>query len=318
MWYAANRFGMANLLFLSLALTGCGRSSAPEVEPVTGASKPPSQATTDPAKDSAQAAQLAILQIRPSKLTTSEWKRAVAELPAVFREGLTGTDEEKARAVGMLAWAFEYENGPILCWIEVGETGQQTVEIATSVLRAYSNPSTKAHGRVLLWLQPRSSSAMRPEIRDRLAKNPNQVPDYFLALAPDDTPVRQWSRNPGFGKPQVPLWFGWGQADLKETSDAVTLKAGAEGTILLLEATEKGVAAPRGAKLVLKAERRNPLYKSPHIYSLDCRWPHRGILNNFLFSSRGVSDGSTIITDSSASKVCLPFRRTRSGPVIDL
>jgi hypothetical protein len=99
---------------------------------------------------------------------------------------------------------------------------------------------------------------MRPEIRDRLARNPNQVPDYILALAPDDTPVAQWSRTPGFGKPQVPLWFGWSQADLEETYDAVTLKAGAEVTILLLEATEKGAAAPRGAKVVLKAERWNP------------------------------------------------------------
>jgi hypothetical protein len=99
---------------------------------------------------------------------------------------------------------------------------------------------------------------MRQEVRDRLAKNPKQIPDYFLALALDDAPAAHWSRTPDFGKPQVPLWFGWGQADLKETSDAVTLKAGAEGTILLLEATEKGVAAPRSAKVVLKAGRRSP------------------------------------------------------------
>ena len=103
MWRVANALGMAGLLLLSLALTGCGRSGAPEVEPSKRASVPPSQAATDSSRNSAQAAQPAVLQIRPSKLTAGEWKRSVAELPAVFRAGLTGTDEEKARALGLLA-----------------------------------------------------------------------------------------------------------------------------------------------------------------------------------------------------------------------
>jgi hypothetical protein len=200
--------------------------------------------------------QSADLRIRPAQVSTADWKRALTELPAIFREGLTGTDKEKAHGMGLLAWAFEYENGPVMCSIDVWESGQQTV--AGGIHRT-GFPSAKTQGHILLWLQPRSSSAMAKGIRDRLGKDPKQTPDYHLGLVIDDGRAAYWSHWPGFNKPQVPLWFGWPKADVKQTADQATAKEGAEATMLRLEASDGAPLAPRGVQLVLKAKRY--LYK---------------------------------------------------------
>jgi len=193
------------------------------------------------------------LTIRPAKLTADEVKHVLAELPAVFRAGLTGSPEEQMRALGLRTWAFSYEGGPITGWFEVQETGQATLPPRIPHIPGANYRAKWESGRIVIWLQPRSAKEMRPDVRNRLAKAPRQVPDYFLGL--DMGPGQGFNRQsnwPGFREPQAPLWFGWAKADVKEASDPVVLQTGETGTLLLAEATEKDAAKPRAARLALK------------------------------------------------------------------
>jgi hypothetical protein len=201
------------------------------------------------------------MHFEPAQVQPEELRHVLSELPAPFRQDLAGTDEERARDLGLRVWALEYSGGPILCWLSVEETGQRTFALSNfpdSARTSYQGSDAES-GRILLWLQPRASREMNPQVKQRLGRNEPQVPNLVLGFDIAGAPK---IRASDFGSgPVVPLWFGWDEAALNEVSRPLTLTSGGEATMLLVEATEgkprEGVP-PRTVKLALKVKPKPP------------------------------------------------------------
>jgi hypothetical protein len=201
-----------------------------------------------------QVTQPTVLEIRPREVTADEVQYAVSELPAAFREGLSGSEAEVAKQLGLRDWAFDFTGGPFGCWIDIEETGQQTAGPLPS--RKHPEMTINCDGKegvLLFWFQPRITPQIPQPLKERFLGNKTGPPDLCLAL---DTNGKKTLRMANYGKPAtpiVPLWFGWKDAEVKEQLDPVILKAAQTATILVIEATEKDVSNPRRVKLFITA-----------------------------------------------------------------
>ena len=106
------RWLVVGVIFVTAASLGC--SGRPADQPNQGAPAPTKP--IEPPKD----------RVRPVALTAEDWKTALPrEYPAVLRRGMS--DEQLAKDLDLQAWAFEFNGGPLYCWLEFEESGQKTV-----------------------------------------------------------------------------------------------------------------------------------------------------------------------------------------------
>jgi hypothetical protein len=189
-----------------------------------------------------------LLRMTPREATDDEIKYAISQLPEGFRAALQNTNPENAGRLDLRVWAFDYEGGPFNLIVET--IGAESDRIN------FNNPRLRCEGekgRVLIWLQPRESSRMAPELREKFRTNQPPVPNLALGI---DTNDQRTVRLDSFGnpdKPVVPWWFGWNDADVSESTTPVSLKIGEVRSILRIEATEKGVPNPRKVILSFQA-----------------------------------------------------------------
>jgi hypothetical protein len=194
----------------------------------------------------------AVLRIMPRDAADEEVKHALSQLPQCFRDALPDLNPVNAARLDLRVWAFDFEGGPFDMIIETIDA-----ETKTSGLNAHSLRGEDERGRMLIWLQPCESSRMAPEIRDRFRANKSQVPDLAVGIEANDRPIlgdAPHFRSPD--KPAAPLWFGWTEVDLQESRPPVNLKVREVGTLLRLEATERGVEKPRKIILSFQAVKR--------------------------------------------------------------
>jgi hypothetical protein len=187
-----------------------------------------------------------VLKITPRDPTAEEIKHAITQLPEGFRDALPDTNPAQAARLDLNVWAFDFEGGPFNLIIEtIGAESNDKVNMREPRLRCEGE-----RGRLLIWLQPRDSSKMAPELRDRFRPNKPQVPNLVVGIDSNDQQTLRATTSFGSrDKPLVPLWFGWKRADVHESKSPATLKVGEVASILRLEATEKDVEKPR--KIIL-------------------------------------------------------------------
>jgi hypothetical protein len=143
--------------------------------------------------------------------------------------------EELADFLGIITWAFTYDGGSPLCWVEVTEEGQKTVsqprilEVKTAQAGVNS-----AGGKILLLVKP---GDIQLRVNSRVARG-----------------------GAGIGLPQDALWWGWKAYSGSTTrlQRPVALKEGHEIMLLRYDVEEpKSVAKdaqhPRKVHMVVKA-----------------------------------------------------------------
>jgi hypothetical protein len=190
-----------------------------------------------------------LFDIKPRDARPDEVGQALAGLPKNFREGLTGTDAEIARQLGLQAWAYDFTGGPFGAWIDIEEEGQQTAKSPMPKNGTMRLNCDAEAGVLLFWLQPRTTRDMSPELKKRMLADKPPVPNLFIGLTTNGKPTLDLSRYDNPDQPIEPLWFGWKLATVETDRDVATLKDGQEKVILEIRATEANT--PRKAKLVL-------------------------------------------------------------------
>ena len=219
-------WGSGSLLGLTLLAGGCRKTAAP-----------------------------AVLEIQPREVSPDELKYAVTQLPTGFRDGLSGSEAEIAKQLGLRVWAFDFKGGPFGAWIEIEETGQQTAQSPFARTPGMTLRCDGEEGMLLFWFQPRITQQMAQPLKDRLLGNEPQVPNLFVAVETDGKRTMRMEQHGNPDKPVVPLWFGWKEAELTEQASPATLNSGEYAAILLIEATEKIADNPRRAKLVFTVQK---------------------------------------------------------------
>ncbi len=191
-----------------------------------------------------------LLTITPRDATQEEIKHAIAQLPEGFRTALPDMNATNASRLDLHVWAFDFEGGPFNMIIETTGAESDAINWREPRIRCAAD-----RGRLLIWLQPRESQRMAAELRDRFRSNKPQVPNLTVGI---DTNDRSTVRDDNFGnpdKPVVPLWFGWKEADAKESKTPLTLKVGEVGSLLRIEAIEKSFEHPRKIVMSFQAEK---------------------------------------------------------------
>jgi hypothetical protein len=149
------------------------------------------------------------------------------------------TGAEVAQVLGMDARTFEFSGGPILCWLEVEETGQQTLPKGWAD-DLKKNPSQRDKGKVVFAF-PDPSLAVNPEAR------------FALGYVSDGAVQRQSAAVPEKG-----LWLGdWkGGRTIKINGpldgQRFTVERGKDVTLLEVVVEENGAAKPHRVKVRLK------------------------------------------------------------------
>jgi hypothetical protein len=192
------------------------------------------------------------LEITPREVRSAELIYAVSELPAGFREGLSGSEPEMAKQLGLQVWAFDFKGGPFGCWIDIEEKGQQTA-ISPFPRSATARIGCEGEEGVLLfWFLPRTTPQMPQHLKDRFLSNTPKVPNLFIALDCNGKKTLDMSQYDNPDKPIVPLWFGWKEAEARTQAHTAVLEPEKLATILMIEATEREAAgSPKKVKLSL-------------------------------------------------------------------
>jgi hypothetical protein len=224
--------------FALMVTTALGCSGKPADQPGQGAPEPPKQVarTQD--------------RIRPVALTAEDWKAALArEYPAVLREGMS--DEQLAKDLERQAWAFEFTGGPLRCWVEVEEAGQETMPPRQPSQGEWECDARE--GRCVFSVGREASERMK-RIMQKLGKDAHSesVTVDLRFRSPADG--RSGSFGASHGGP--PLWYGWpGEKSFAVRADPVGAATEEVFTIVRLECAEPAPAkkdAPRKVVLVLK------------------------------------------------------------------
>jgi hypothetical protein len=144
-----------------------------------------------------------------------------------------------AQVLGMDARTFEFAGGPLLCWLEVEETGQQTLPKGWAD-DLKKNPSQRDKGKVVFAF-PDPSLAVNPGAR------------FALGYLGDAAVQRQSAAVPDKG-----LWLGdWkGGRTIKINGpldgQRFTVERGKDVTLLEIAVEENGAAKPHRVKVTLK------------------------------------------------------------------
>jgi hypothetical protein len=181
-----------------------------------------------------------LLTITPRDATADEIRYAITQLPEGFRAALPDTNPANAARLDLRVWAFDFVGGPFDMVIETLGAESDQVNFREPRLRCDAE-----RGRLLIWLQPRESAKMAPELRDKFRANKPQVPNLAIGIDTNDRTTLRMSSSGNPDKPVVPWWFGWKDADVRETTAPLALKVREVGSLLRIEATEKGVANTR-------------------------------------------------------------------------
>ncbi|HEV3384901.1 MAG TPA: hypothetical protein VG097_08790 [Gemmata sp.] len=182
-----------------------------------------------------------LLNITPRDASTDEIKHALTQLPEGFRAALPDLNPANAGRLDLHVWAFDFDGGPFDLAIEtLGADSDKVSWRGEPRLRCDGE-----RGRLLIWIQPRESAKMDPELREKFCSNKPQVPNLAIGI---DTNDKSTLRMDSYGipdKPFVPWWFGWKEVEVHESKTPLTLKVREVGSVLRIEAIEKGVANPR-------------------------------------------------------------------------
>lgn len=191
-----------------------------------------------------------LFRMTPREATHEEIEHALTQLPEGFQTALSHTNPSNAARLDLHVWAFDFEGGPFSTIIET--TGAESSDKLD-----FREPRLKCdaeRGRLLIWLQPRESNKMAPELRDRFRTNKPQVPNLAIGIDANDRSTLRMTTSFGHpDKPIVPLWFGWKDADVQEARMPLSLKVGEVGSFLRIEAVEKGSANPRKVVMSFQA-----------------------------------------------------------------
>jgi hypothetical protein len=194
--------------------------------------------------------------IERKELNKGELGRLVEHIPEQFRKGLS--DAELAKELETTAFAFDYKGGPIRLWVEIEETGQETME------KRFPDSKTSSENWRFAGDEGHICFALRRGLSERVSKlataagvkNSTEAVGIFLIYE---------AKKPGFkGKDNAysgstgrdnPLWYGWKKYKLDPQYPDVKPKKGEEATLFIVtaEETTEGAKEPRKVKLTLKA-----------------------------------------------------------------
>jgi hypothetical protein len=196
-------------------------------------------------------------EIRRKELSKDEIHRLVEHMPQPFREGLS--DAELAKELETIAFAFDYKGGPFRLWVEIEETGQETM------------PKRLPHPQIDDWQfapdpdEGHVCFALRRGVSGRASKLATQAgvkhstQDVGIYLMYESKKAGQKNaKDNGYnfatGKTN-PLWYGWKKYKLDPQYPEVKAKKGEDVTLFVVtaEETTEGVKEPRKVKMTLKA-----------------------------------------------------------------
>jgi hypothetical protein len=242
---AGNRLAAtAALVAVWFLLIGCQQGPNPAIAPQTDSDAKKSR-TAVPAQSG-----------DPGNIPAKELSAMLKGVPDALRRDKK--DVQLARELGIRAWAVDFTDGPMICWLEIEETGQRTIEP-----RPYGGPgeiflmgTDAARGRILWWFRPgahsKNPSARSRRIMQRLGTSAEGISE-IMAIS-----------GAGLGgfdeaaEPPVPrLWSSWNDVTMKDLSRPAKVRPGEETTLFAIEATEKEPpqeSKPRKVKLMLKVK----------------------------------------------------------------
>jgi len=160
------------------------------------------------------------------------------------------SDEQLAKDLELQAWAFDYNGGPLRCWLEFEESGQSTMR------PRYPSPEKgdwncePSEGHIVFAVGRGASERMK-RIMQQLGKDAYPQSIVFRMK------VEKYSFMTSDGG--EPLWFRWpgtGKRFVVQTSTIEKAADGEELTLLRVECAEavpQQPDKPRKATLVLKA-----------------------------------------------------------------
>jgi len=229
------RWPITGFALVVAASLGC--SGKPADQPNQGGPEPPKRAKA---------------RVRPVELTEEDRKVALPrEYPAVLRAGMS--DEQLAGDLELQAWAFEFSGGPLRCWVEFEESGQQTMPAREPARNAWDCDA--GEGRVIFSVGRGASERMR-RIMQELGKDAH--PESVTFNLRFRSPAEGRSGSFGSSHGNSPLWFGWPGRDRTFTTVARTIgdaNAGKAFLMLRVEYVEPASDrkdAPRKVVLALK------------------------------------------------------------------
>jgi hypothetical protein len=176
----------------------------------------------------------------------AELDRIVNHVPKQFRQDIS--DLDLAKELEMTGIAFDFTGGPIQFWLEIEETGQETILPRKYPSRAGWNLAGP-EGHVFLGL--RRSLSERIGKLATAAKLPHSTEVGALIMVGDSTAP---GKSLGHTTANV-LWYAWKKHKLDTQYPNVVPREGEEQTLFILtaEETTEGVQVPRKVKLTLKA-----------------------------------------------------------------
>jgi hypothetical protein len=223
--------------FALVVAASLGCSGKPPDQPNPGGAEPPRRA-----KD----------RVRWVELTEEDRKVALPrEYPAGLRRGMS--DEQLARDLDLQAWAFEFSGGPLRCWVEFEESGQQTMPAREPAQGGWDCDA--GEGRVIFSVGRGASERMK-RIMQQLGKDadPESVSFNLRFRSPSEGQSGSFGKSHG----NSPLWFGWPDRNWTFTTAARTIGDVREGEAFMMlrvesvEPASDRKDAPRKVMLMLK------------------------------------------------------------------
>ncbi len=240
------RWLLVGVAFVTAASLGC--SGRPADQPNQGVPDPPKP--VEQPKD----------RVRPVALTEEDWKTALPrEYPAALRRGMS--DEQLAKDLELQAWAFEFNGGPLYCWLEFEESGQKTVASRLEFSAFVPGSWDIRAGRIVFSVGRAASERMKG-IMQKVDKDADPDVVAFNLRAHD--PAEGKSGTHGYSLGGSPLWFGWSGGEKKWIVRADPIAAAGEGevfTLVRVECTEPKPAKkdmPRSVVLTLRGSFGGP------------------------------------------------------------
>lgn len=175
-----------------------------------------------------------------------ELARTVEHVPPTFRQGIS--DVDLAKELEMVGIAFDYTSGPIQFWLEIEETGQQTI-LPTKYPSRDGWTLTGPEGHVFLGFR-RSISERISNLAGAAKKEHSTEVGASIMLGDSTAPGKSF----GHTTSQI-LWYGWKKHKLDAQYPEFVPRLGEELTLFVLtaEETTAGVKTPRKVKITLKA-----------------------------------------------------------------
>jgi hypothetical protein len=194
--------------------------------------------------------------IERKELSKDEIHQLVKHMPKPFREGLS--DAELAKELETTAFAFDYKGGPIRLWLEIEETGQETMpKRFPAEIDQWQFAPDPDEGHVCFAIRRGCSERAGKLARQAGVKHSTEDVGIYLiyeSKRPGQKEAKDNSYHDATGRTN-PLWYGWKKYKLDPQYPEVKPKKGEEVSLFVVKAEEttEGVKEPRKVKLTLKA-----------------------------------------------------------------